>query len=652
MVLNILFIFLALLALSFLIFIHEFGHYWMARRVGMRVETFSIGFGKPIISWKRNGVTWQIGWLFFGGYVKIAGQEADENLNPYDIPDGFFGKSPWARIKVAFAGPFMNLLLAIILFTLLWTFGGREKNYSEFTKKIGWVDPQSELYAEGIRPGDEVLAYGDQKFQSSKDHLVQPMTASGSLNITLNKVDYLNDKKNQEQLDVKVYPHPASLENGLMTSGIMQPANYLIYGQSSEKNQPTLPKGSPMVGSGIQPGDRIVWVDGEIIFSLQQLNNLINDNKALVTIEREGQVILRRVPRVEIKELRLESAYREELVDWQYEADLNTIKTRDIFTIPYDITNDLVVENTMGFIDKEKGLEAFPKTLFSEINEPLIPGDRIIAVNGERIQRAYQLIKLLQKRRVNIIVERQVRSSPLVSWTEIDDIFDKDVNWKDLSKISNNLGTNHPTIQAGNLYLLKTVTPKRLIDLQFSEETQAMQAAVLAEQKKMVDEIQDPEKKAYALNLLEHQQNQLVLGIPAIHDRAVTYNPNPIEMFTNIILEIKHTLSALLTGTLNPKWMSGPVGIIHMVHDQSFVSIKESFFWIGMISLNLGILNLLPIPVLDGGTIVFSLFEMITRRRIHPKTMEKLIIPFALLLICFFIFLTYNDMTRLFSSFF
>ena len=63
--------------LTIVVFIHELGHYWMARRVGMRVESFGIGFGRPIVTWLHNGVKWNICWLPFGGYVKIAGMEKE-----------------------------------------------------------------------------------------------------------------------------------------------------------------------------------------------------------------------------------------------------------------------------------------------------------------------------------------------------------------------------------------------------------------------------------------------------------------------------------------------------------------------------------------------------------------------------------------------
>jgi regulator of sigma E protease len=131
----------------------------------------------------------------------------------------------------------------------------------------------------------------------------------------------------------------------------------------------------------------------------------------------------------------------------------------------------------------------------------------------------------------------------------------------------------------------------------------------------------------------------------------VEYNPTPTQLFSSVFSEIWRTLSALFTGALNPKWISGPIGIVQVVHDNTMLSIKEGLFWLGAISLNLGVLNLLPIPMLDGGTILISLIEMITRRRIHPKTLEKLVLPFAIILIVFFIFLTYNDLSRLFSGF-
>ncbi len=101
------YVILAALGLSVLVFIHEWGHYIVAKKVGMRVEVFSIGFGRPLFSWMRGNVKWQIGILPFGGYVKIAGMDIEKGKDPHEIPDGFYGKKPIHRLLVAFAGPFV-----------------------------------------------------------------------------------------------------------------------------------------------------------------------------------------------------------------------------------------------------------------------------------------------------------------------------------------------------------------------------------------------------------------------------------------------------------------------------------------------------------------------------------------------------------------
>lgn len=649
MISSLLYIILAIFGLGILIFFHELGHYYMARRVGMRVETFAIGFGKPIYSWEWNGVKWQIGWLPFGGYVKIAGQETDDTKDPYEISDGFFGKSPLDRIKVAFMGPFVNIVLAFLIFAGIWAVGGRGKNFAEFTHKIGWIDPRSELYIAGLRPGDEIVSYNQTPFQSAKDHLYVPMTNSGDIEIKGNKVDYVTSQKEPFEYKIKAYSHPNAIEKGIKTTGILGSANYILYDQVKNQENP-LPEGSPMLKSGIEYGDRIIWVDGELLFSSQQLSHLLNDDRVLLTIFRNGNVMLMRVPRVLVQELKLDPEFKEELTDWQYEANLNHIKLQKLYTIPYNLTNAAVVETEVKFIDKEKENELFPAHPFTG-NEKLLPKDKIIAIDGVPVKSSYDLLANLQHRKINIIVERNPEIAKEISWQEGDTSFDKDLNWNDISAIANTLGSGHVIQKAGNYVLLNSVTPKTRNDFELSPEKQAWLTAELLEQKKEIEAIEDPEKRAQALVMLKNQEEQLLLGLPSVQDRRVNYNPSPFVQFANVFSEIWNTLTALISGSLSPKWVSGPIGIVQVVHDNWAIGIKEALFWLGAISLNLGILNLLPIPVLDGGTIVLSLFEMITGKRIHPKTLEKVILPFALLLIIFFVFLTYQDVSRIFGGF-
>jgi regulator of sigma E protease len=647
-----LYIILAILGLSFLIFIHELGHYYMARRVGMRVETFSIGFGKPIYSWMRDGVKWQIGWLLFGGYVKIAGMEGGEEQNPYEVKDGFFGKKPLDRILVAFMGPFVNIVFALLAFTLLWSAGGREKKFSDYTHKIGWVDPKSELYAKGVRPGDEITAYNQDGFKGAKDHLSVPMMSSDGIEVQGNHVDYVTGQKIPFDYAVKTYPHPAAGDKDVKTIGILSPASYIIYDKMPSGAENPLPDGSPMKNSGIEYGDRIVWVDGVQIFSNHELSRIINDPKTLLTIQSGNETFLRRVPRVLAEELKFDANFKEELIDWQFESQLNGTKIQKLYVVPYNLTNDGVVESSLKFIDAEKEEEAFPKLPFSSLDTPLKEGDKIVAVDGVPVNYSYEILAQLQQHLVNIIVERDPKVNAAGSWTDEDKIFDTQFNLKDLEKLALSIGTSTSAQSEGNLVKLNVIQPKMYKDFDFSPEKKALLATEIQAKKKEIEGISDPEKKSQALHALENFENQLVLGLPLIQDKRVSYNPNAFTLFGQVFEEIWTTLKALFSGSLNPKWLSGPIGIVQVVHDTSMVSIKEALFWLGAISMNLGVLNLLPLPVLDGGTICFSLYELLTRRRLKAKTMEKLVIPFALLLIGFFIYLTYHDLARLFKNFF
>jgi regulator of sigma E protease len=646
---SILYIIFAILGLSFLIFIHELGHYFMARRLGMKVETFSIGFGRPLFSWQRDNVRWQIGWLPFGGYVKIAGMDTAEKKDLYDVPGGFFSKRPLDRIAVAAMGPLVNIVFALLAFFALWFFGGREKNFADYTHKIGWLDPKSELYALGIRPGDEIVAYNGNEIQSAKDHISAPMTSPDEILIDGYRVNFETKEKTPFHYAVKTYPHPNAIDKDVVTAGVLNSASYVIYNQYTQGKENTLPEGSPMEESGIQYGDRIVWVDGVPIHSSQELSHVLNDDKALLTIRRGQETLLRRVPRVQVEELRLDSKFREELIDWQFEAELNGVKFQKLFAIPYNLDNESTVENQVRFIDQENEREAFAANPLSDLELPLQKDDRILAVDGIPVTYSYEILLHLQKRHVNIIVERDPKLANVSIYRDSDKLFDEQFSPDDLQKMSRRIGFVSAPQSEGNLHLLALVVPKMRKDFVLSPENQAKMQEEWKEQMREIESIEDPEKRAFARHQLEKMNKQLLLGLPSIQDMRVKYNPSPLRLFTNVFEEVSHTLKALVTGSLNPKWMSGPIGIVQVVHDHSMVSLKESLFWLGAISLNLGMLNLLPLPVLDGGTICFALYELVTGRRLKTKTLEKLIIPFALLLIGFFIFLTYHDLTRLLS---
>jgi regulator of sigma E protease len=157
-----------LLVLTALIFVHELGHFWVARRAGVRVETFSIGFGRELIGWTdRAGTRWKIGWLPLGGYVKMFGdadaastpdRAAETGMTDADKAVSFHHKSLGWRAAIVAAGPMANFLFAIVIFAALFLGHGRPVT----APVVGSVVEGMPADKAGMRGGDRIVAINGQ----------------------------------------------------------------------------------------------------------------------------------------------------------------------------------------------------------------------------------------------------------------------------------------------------------------------------------------------------------------------------------------------------------------------------------------------------------------------------------------------------------
>ncbi|MBL7069828.1 MAG: RIP metalloprotease RseP [Candidatus Omnitrophica bacterium] len=136
---------------SILIVVHEFGHFMMAKRCGVKVERFSLGFGPKLISIKKGETEYMISLVPLGGYVKLAGESHQDKLTGEGWE--FLSKPPGQRFKIVACGPFLNYILGIILFSLVFMIGA-----PTLTNKVGEVLEDYPAYASGIRPGDKIVS--------------------------------------------------------------------------------------------------------------------------------------------------------------------------------------------------------------------------------------------------------------------------------------------------------------------------------------------------------------------------------------------------------------------------------------------------------------------------------------------------------------
>jgi regulator of sigma E protease len=153
--------------LGVLIFFHELGHFLVAKRAGIRVEKFSLGFPPTLISKKMGETTYAIGVIPLGGYVKMAGDNPAENLT--GKPWEFMSKPPWKRFFVISAGPFMNFVLAVLILAGLFFFRGEELQQAY----ISDILPDGPAEAAGIAPGDYIVSVDGIEVNSTEELINQ-----------------------------------------------------------------------------------------------------------------------------------------------------------------------------------------------------------------------------------------------------------------------------------------------------------------------------------------------------------------------------------------------------------------------------------------------------------------------------------------------
>ncbi|MBW2556162.1 MAG: RIP metalloprotease RseP [Deltaproteobacteria bacterium] len=169
-------IFALVIVLGVLIFFHELGHFLVARLLGVGVETFSLGFGPKIIS-KKIGITdYRISAIPLGGYVKMVGEQPDADLDPADIPLSFTHKHVFKRILIVAAGPFFNILLALIIFYGIFQISGM----LILKPSIGEVNEGTPAYRTGLKKGDLVVSIDGVKISSWEDMAKMITTSKGN----------------------------------------------------------------------------------------------------------------------------------------------------------------------------------------------------------------------------------------------------------------------------------------------------------------------------------------------------------------------------------------------------------------------------------------------------------------------------------------
>lgn len=270
-------VFLALFLFGVTVFVHELGHFLAARRCGLVVKAFSIGFGRALFQWEREGVVYKIGWIPFGGYVALPqlDPEGMEKIQGGEAGESWPEVSPWKKIVVAVSGPAGNVLLALVLALMIWVIPGGEAG-AQARPLVGRVEPGSPADQAGVRAGDELLAVQGTRVKSWYDFQVELLLQNREM-VSLS----LRRDAGELVLDVPI----AEGSDGLRQIDGVEPAVPALFG--------AVTPGGPAAQAGIRAGDLAVFFDGEPVLGWDHFTALVQEAEpgraVSITVERAGE---------------------------------------------------------------------------------------------------------------------------------------------------------------------------------------------------------------------------------------------------------------------------------------------------------------------------------------------------------------------------
>ncbi|MGA2776621.1 MAG: RIP metalloprotease RseP [Steroidobacteraceae bacterium] len=272
-----------LFAIGILVAVHEFGHYWVAKRLGFKVLRFSIGFGKPL--WMRIGkdadrTEYCIAAIPLGGYVKLL-DERDGDVAPDELHRSFTRRPIAHRIAVLLAGPAMNFLFAIVLYAILAMIG------SEILKPVvGQVRPDSPAAVAGLQRGDTIVRVGDRSVEDTEElqiALIRRFTDDGVIPLEVRRDGAISSMSLHVNGDRRAMTEPGQLLPGL---------GFDLASWKATTNVMEVPANSAGAKAGLRVGDRLIAVNGEPLANSLEFVSAVNaapERTISIDLERAGE---------------------------------------------------------------------------------------------------------------------------------------------------------------------------------------------------------------------------------------------------------------------------------------------------------------------------------------------------------------------------
>jgi regulator of sigma E protease len=524
--------------LSILIFVHEFGHFLAARIAGVGVLKFSLGFGPKIIGKKIGETEYVLSWIPLGGFVKLLGEQGNEELPPEDEKRSFFKQPVWKRMLIVSAGPLFNFLLAILIFIIVFMHG-----LPSLTPVIGQISPDSFASKAGILSGDKILSIDNKKItywneiepiiDESKGREIQVVVQRDNQQKTIIVKPKLSKVKNVFGEEESIY----------LIEGLLPVSNMVaVIGEMSPD--------SAAKEAGILTGDKIISLNGKKITYWEEIRPIINASKG----NEVGIVIQRgndeKTINVKPKLSKGKNIYGE-----------------DVYLI--GISTAGYVHSIVGKISSDSAAK----------EAGILTGDKILSINDKRIDYWEQISKIIAESKsseIKVVVQRGNEEKVITVKQKLSGI--KSIFGKDSAYVIGMSPASNEIIERKN--------PLTAITTSFSKTWEISKLTLLSVVK-------------------------------------------------------------MIQGVISPRTLGGPIFIAQVAGAQVKEGIIPFILFMAILSINLGVVNLFPIPVLDGGHIFFYMIEIVTRREISVKVKEMSQQIGFVILLMLMLFVIFIDIERL-----
>lgn len=538
-------VFAFVLLLGLLIFVHEMGHFLVAKWCGVRVEVFSLGFGKKILQYKKGDTVYALSLIPLGGYVKMFGDDLNSKIDTDERQYSFPHKNVFQRIAIVLAGPLMNFFFAILIFTIVAYMGEDVR-----APIIGDISPNSKAYALGFRPGDKVINIAGAN-TATWDEFQKGLTAriGQPIRVELRRTGF------EAPLPVEITPESSPNPN------ILSMADYVgdVEGLTFFSKAPILGirGGTPASKAGLKTGDRIKMVNNVEVRHFRDLDPMMLPHQGsdiVLTIERDQNMDGKSIETIK-----------------------QTVKFRSFSSIAI-----LGIESSELYLYKVLAQSPAEKA-------GLRTGDRILAVGDKQ---------------------------PMV-WEEV-------------------LGSVKGYSGEGGLPF-KVLRGTEELTLQISPTITSQMNMQGAEEKRFTIGIQ-PWIELSAPDLTKLALNGPLGGVQRGWDRTLDVTVMTVVSFVRLI-----------QNKISPKNIGGVISIGQAAHETFKIGMSTFLTMMGAISVNLFILNLLPIPVLDGGHLLFYIIEAVRGAPVSMRKMEIAQQVGLFVLMSLMVFALFNDVSRIFG---